>query len=775
MKYTADGLKPNKTYYFRVFAVNEAGTGPSSIKPIYAFAATASAVAPSYAINLAATADGTSKIQLTWTAPTDDGGAKIARYCIEAIANAPVAGAAFNGWPGVDDVSAGARIDETDVCNVGDAFTDGFKTTSTGGEEYSHGGVIVVTGTKIAYDHTMGVAAGQTWKYRAYAVNADKVRSRVASNIARATTPSATKPGKPENLRVVRMDADGNSGNMFDLYWNWPKQPGKEEAQTGLTFTYASRLYHIHDHDGDGATDPELAWDGWEDQSDPPVINDGVAVSDLQVTQASVAGFGLAGEKVQFRVRSHKADLDGNTEIATDGSESSAWTTTAAIGYLAMEPTLPGSPTEAEATDAEDLHTINLTWTRASTSHNSVIDASFDEGKTWVSVQGSTSYTLGSWDHLDLDPGTDVMYRIFPWRDDKYGVPATADGSTKDATEPARVEGLTVTANGTKELVLNWTRVDPADNGGEIITGYRVEIGSDEDNDSTDNNIDALWDEVDPIAGGDVIHTDANTTTYAKGKLSPGDRRWFRVIAINDVNKVIGSDAYMSSQNSAIRKSGITDLAGTPGMPVGVVAETARDSSGKEATQLGVNILWDAPESGDSATGYIIDRQVKMGTGAWSAWTELKAYDNKRTSHTDREQPVTDEQRAYRVRAKSGSGTGMWSATAYYPHEASPHGATSPSGLTAPSGVVVSTLANTQSVSVVWDTTSIRNAEQIKVVLYNSAVTALAQPLKTINPANDVGSHTFSDVPDGTYYVTVASFRTGERHMLSPIQLVTVE
>ena len=93
--------------------------------------------------------------------------------------------------------------------------------------------------------------------------------------------------------------------------------------------------------------------------------------------------------------------------------------------------------------------------------------------------------------------------------------------------------------------------------------------------------------------------------------------------------------------------------------------------------------------------------------------------------------------------------------------------------LTAPSGVVVSTLGD--SVSVTWDTTSIQNAEQIKVVLYNSGVTAFAQPLITINPANDMGSATFNGVPDGTYNVVVASFRTGERHKLSPLQEVTVE
>ena len=95
--------------------------------------------------------------------------------------------------------------------------------------------------------------------------------------------------------------------------------------------------------------------------------------------------------------------------------------------------------------------------------------------------------------------------------------------------------------------------------------------------------------------------------------------------------------------------------------------------------------------------------------------------------------------------------------------------------LTAPSGVVVSSLPTTQSVSVTWDTTSIQNAEQIKVVLFNSGVTAVAKPLITINAANDMGSATFNDVPDGMYNVVVASFRTGERHKLSPLQEVTVE
>ena len=33
-----------------------------------------------------------------------------------------------------------------------------------------------------------------------------------------------------------------------------------------------------------------------------------------------------------------------------------------------------------------------------------------------------------------------------------------------------------------------------------------------------------------------------------------------------------------------------------------------------------------------------------------------------------------------------------------------------------------------------------------------------------------LGSATFNDVPDGMYNVVVASFRTGERHKLSPLR-----
>ena len=92
--------------------------------------------------------------------------------------------------------------------------------------------------------------------------------------------------------------------------------------------------------------------------------------------------------------------------------------------------------------------------------------------------------------------------------------------------------------------------------------------------------------------------------------------------------------------------------------------------------------------------------------------------------------------------------------------------------LTAPSGVRVSPLLDT--VSVTWDPASIENAEQIKVVLFDSGVTKIVY-IETFNAASDPGAATFTGVDPGTYKVTVASFRTGDPHELSPLMDVTIE
>ena len=67
--YTHSGLQPDTVKFYRVFALNSAGTGPSSSDPLFDDAITGPATAPSAVLNLRAKAVGSSKIELSWTRP----------------------------------------------------------------------------------------------------------------------------------------------------------------------------------------------------------------------------------------------------------------------------------------------------------------------------------------------------------------------------------------------------------------------------------------------------------------------------------------------------------------------------------------------------------------------------------------------------------------------------------------------------------------------------------------------------------------------------------
>ena len=139
--YTHSGLKPNTSKYYRVFALNSAGTGPSSIDPLFDHAMTTGATVPSVVRNLQAKAVGSSKIELSWTEPADLGNAEITLYCI-------VAGPAETPWNGSHDTVAelgGA----TGTCNTPLGMTPAtFTHVITDTTSVTQGGLIKVDGKK---------------------------------------------------------------------------------------------------------------------------------------------------------------------------------------------------------------------------------------------------------------------------------------------------------------------------------------------------------------------------------------------------------------------------------------------------------------------------------------------------------------------------------------------------------------------------------------------------------------------------------------------------
>src|SRR5207247_1918784 len=139
--YSDTGLAPTITYTYRVSAINAVGTSASSNT-----ASARTLVAPSPPIGLTATTASSSQIDLSWTAPADNGGSAITGYMIERSAN-------------------GGSTWSTLVANTG------------------------ITGT--TYSDT-GLAHTTTYTYRVSAINS--IGTSPPSNTASATTSVVSSP-----------------------------------------------------------------------------------------------------------------------------------------------------------------------------------------------------------------------------------------------------------------------------------------------------------------------------------------------------------------------------------------------------------------------------------------------------------------------------------------------------------------------------------------------------------------------------------------------------
>ena len=179
--YAHTGLTAGATRHYRVSAINANGTGdPSNVAN-----ATTGATAPGAPTGLTATANGTTAINLSWSAPGSTGGSAITGYKIEVSSNGT------SSWTNL-------------VANTSN-------TTTT-------------------YAHT-GLTAGATRHYRVSAINANG--TGVPSNVANATT-GATAPGAPTGLTAT---ASGTTA--INLSWSAPGSTGGS-AITGYRIEVSS-------------------------------------------------------------------------------------------------------------------------------------------------------------------------------------------------------------------------------------------------------------------------------------------------------------------------------------------------------------------------------------------------------------------------------------------------------------------------------------------------------------------------------------------------------
>ncbi|HZS74500.1 MAG TPA: fibronectin type III domain-containing protein, partial [Candidatus Nitrosotalea sp.] len=170
--YSDTRLSPSTSYMYRVSAINSVGTSsPSNTASATTFAA---ATAPQPPTGLAANAISSSEIDLSWTAPSNDGGAAITGYMIERSQ---------------DSGSTWSTI-SSDTGSAGTTYSD------------------------------TGLAPSTGYTYRVSAINS--VGTSSPSNTASATTSVSTSVPQPP----TGLTASAVSSSTINLSWNAPGNDG---------------------------------------------------------------------------------------------------------------------------------------------------------------------------------------------------------------------------------------------------------------------------------------------------------------------------------------------------------------------------------------------------------------------------------------------------------------------------------------------------------------------------------------------------------------------
>ena len=516
---TVTGLTVRTDYKFRVAAINSIGTGSYSEN-----APATTLDVPSKPTGLVAIPSDTS-VSLSWTAPSDNGGAAITDYTVEYV--------------------------DIDGDNTWIPFSDGSSDDASA----------TVTGLTVRTDYKFRVAAINSIGTGSYSENAS------------ATTLDV--PSKPTGLVAVPSDTS------VSLSWTAPSDNG------GAAITD----YAVEYVDIDGDNTWILFSDGSSDDA-----------------SATVTGLTVRTD-YKFRVAAINS-------IGTGSYSENAPATTLDVS---------SKPTGLVAVPSDT--SVSLSWTAPSDNGGAAIT---DYAVEYVDIDGDNTWILFS-DGSSADTSATVT-GLTVRTDYKFRVAAVSSIGTGSYSEnasattldvPSKPTGLVATANYTS-VSLSWTA--PSDNGGNAITGYTVDYAKSND----------TWQTQDSAS----INNSTRETTIIG--LTSSTQYNFRVAAINNV----GQGAY--SANTTIQTVTIT-LPGAPTVSVGTV------------TYDSITITWTPPSN--TGGGTIVDYTVDYAGSDDSDWTNLRAGTGTNSSTTATASGLSNgTSYTFRVAAVNSAGTGAYSA-----------------------------------------------------------------------------------------------------------------
>ncbi len=639
LTYKHEGLKPGLTYIYRVFAINSAGTG--LVSETYSTMTTGAAGQPDRVMNVRATVPTTipekwHQIDLTWDAPYG-GGKKITNYCIEMSDEATPFQA--------DD--AGCRV----TTGATRATAADFATGSTAG--------LILTDNAMTKHSVKELPAAERRFFKVYAITgagttADPYGvSEMPSDAVNAMTEAAVNPSPPRNLRLAV------EGTAVNLYWHWPTSDGGVPIDNfRIEVTSDRNKWPLASH--------ENADNGWDGSTVTATGNDEAVLTDVTAAGAQSS---TAAEQT---THTHSVPVNVKRTLyyrvfTKSGTKKSVASNIASIVVNSgtISPTTPTFAAMGAVPADEDAGRtkINLEW--AAGTYDDPNDDP-DAGATvpypasgyridyamgaatgtdllkWMPLWGHTGFTDTKFNHEGIKPSTEIYYRIFTIGANQVISAASDLQSTTTKAPGALAKARNVNARAVDSTKISVTWDHPMGLGDSDIDHYSVQMAQQG----------AI-----PATFADIVtdQTDGPALMYEHTDLSQNQVWLYRVAAVAPNRTGALEESEYTGWETAT-----TPAAGKPEMPIGLVAENARDSNLTGPGQRGVLLIWDKPKGppGSTVVNYKVERLV---VGEDSTYKALGTTTNMRTTLTDFDEPAANEVRMYRVAAiDDGDVTGEW-------------------------------------------------------------------------------------------------------------------
>ena len=360
--------------------------------------------------------------------------------------------------------------------NNGPAIT-GYKIESkTTSSDYT---VLTTIGNTTSYTHT-GLISGTQYSYRVYAINS--AGTSVVSNVATA---------KPSHTIVpTNLIADDISSTSILLTWTAPSQTfGGNIVGYIISKRFAADVY------------------------------DQIGETNGPQTSFTVTGL-KTGETYTFVVKARY-----NIGTSSDNSSPASATPTSS-STPPSKFTVPNSPTGLTATATSPIQ-IDLVWNAPTNDGGSQITGYKIDVKTgtgeYLTLKDNTGSTSRTYPHADRITGTTYTYKVYAINsvgtsgpsNEASATPTVSSTPPVTKTKPSQPTSLVATAISQNQINLSWKA--PSNNGGEPITGYKIEASE---------------------GGGNyqvLSQNAATSTTYSHTGLKPGTSYYYRVYAINSI------------------------------------------------------------------------------------------------------------------------------------------------------------------------------------------------------------------------------------------------